>query len=252
MKIFIISLKHSFYRREKIENKLNSLKLPFYFFDAVDGKNDHHKIFKHYNNKKRVAIKGYPLKPGELGCFASHFSLWEKCVELDEPLLILEDDIELENGFINIYKKMHFLTRSIPYFRIGRVLDGKYLNVTKLDKDHDLVIYTKPVRSTQGYVITPDAARKFIKASCDWYEPVDDFMEKEWLHGVLNYGIEPPLVHHDLSFDSEIGERKKPLTPLHVKVIRELHRSYESTRRFVFNFLKKRNFKLDEMNLINE
>ena len=30
----------------------------------------------------------------EMGCFASHYLLWEKCVELDEAIMILEDDVE--------------------------------------------------------------------------------------------------------------------------------------------------------------
>ncbi|WP_025452269.1 glycosyltransferase family 25 protein, partial [Helicobacter pylori] len=30
---------------------------------------------------------------GELGCYASHYSLWQKCIELNEAICILEDDI---------------------------------------------------------------------------------------------------------------------------------------------------------------
>jgi len=31
-------------------------------------------------------------KPGHQGCFLSHFQLWQKCVELKEPVIILEHD----------------------------------------------------------------------------------------------------------------------------------------------------------------
>ena len=31
-------------------------------------------------------------KPGHQGCFLSHFELWQKCIELDEPIIILEHD----------------------------------------------------------------------------------------------------------------------------------------------------------------
>ena len=30
---------------------------------------------------------------GEVGCVLSHFKLWKKCIELEEPVLILEDDV---------------------------------------------------------------------------------------------------------------------------------------------------------------
>ncbi|MDF2183835.1 glycosyltransferase family 25 protein [Grimontia hollisae] len=244
MKIIIVSLKHSLERRKKIEKTLSALKLPFCFFDAVDGKNEHHKIFDHYNNKKRVFIKGYPLKPGELGCFASHYSLWEKCVELNEPLLVLEDDIELEDDFLNVYKEILSLTGSIPYFKLGRTLKARYQSVKKIDDNYHLVIYKKSSSGALGYVITPDAAKKFINTAYNWYEPVDDFMEKEWLHGVLNFGIEPPLIRHDFNIHSEIGERAKPYIPLSVRVIRELYRSYESIRKLCYSFYKMRKVNL--------
>ena len=32
---------------------------------------------------------------GEVGCVLSHLKLWRKCVELQEPILILEDDVEI-------------------------------------------------------------------------------------------------------------------------------------------------------------
>ena len=30
----------------------------------------------------------------EMECFASHYLLWEKCIKLDEPIIILEDYVE--------------------------------------------------------------------------------------------------------------------------------------------------------------
>ena len=32
---------------------------------------------------------------GALGCSLSHIALWRRCVELDEPIVVIEDDIEL-------------------------------------------------------------------------------------------------------------------------------------------------------------
>ena len=30
--------------------------------------------------------------PGAQGCFLSHYMLWQRCVELDQPIIVLEDD----------------------------------------------------------------------------------------------------------------------------------------------------------------
>jgi GR25 family glycosyltransferase involved in LPS biosynthesis len=39
------------------------------------------------------------LRPGVLGCFYSHYRLWQKCVELNEPIFIFEDDVIFERGY---------------------------------------------------------------------------------------------------------------------------------------------------------
>lgn len=40
--------------------------------------------------------------PGVIGCFDSHYRLWKKCVKLDEPIMIFEDDAHIQRGFINV------------------------------------------------------------------------------------------------------------------------------------------------------
>ncbi|CCF80089.1 putative lipopolysaccharide biosynthesis protein [Helicobacter bizzozeronii CCUG 35545] len=39
------------------------------------------------------------MSMGELGCYASHYSLWQKCIQLHEPIAILEDDVHLKPHF---------------------------------------------------------------------------------------------------------------------------------------------------------
>jgi GR25 family glycosyltransferase involved in LPS biosynthesis len=39
------------------------------------------------------------LSPGTLGCFYSHYRLWQKCVELNEPIFIFEDDVIFSRGY---------------------------------------------------------------------------------------------------------------------------------------------------------
>jgi glycosyl transferase family 25 len=39
------------------------------------------------------------MSPGVRGCFYSHYRLWKKCVELNEPITIWEDDIVLSRSY---------------------------------------------------------------------------------------------------------------------------------------------------------
>lgn len=36
-------------------------------------------------------------RPGVQGCFLSHWSLWKKCIEINEPIIILEHDAVIQN-----------------------------------------------------------------------------------------------------------------------------------------------------------
>ena len=40
-----------------------------------------------------------PLTKGEVGCFLSHWHLWNKCIEKNEPIIVLEDDAILTDKF---------------------------------------------------------------------------------------------------------------------------------------------------------
>nr|WP_238409164.1 glycosyltransferase family 25 protein [Helicobacter pylori] len=40
------------------------------------------------------------LLPQEFGCYLSHYLLWKECVKLNQPVVILEDDVALESNFM--------------------------------------------------------------------------------------------------------------------------------------------------------
>ena len=61
-------------------------------------------FLKDYHGKifQRMGVgndAGKMSKPGVVGCFYSHYTLWEKCVELNEPIMIFEDDVKFYRNF---------------------------------------------------------------------------------------------------------------------------------------------------------
>lgn len=44
------------------------------------------------NKSKNQSKKFIGDLPGAQGCFLSHYMLWNRCVEIDQPIIILEDD----------------------------------------------------------------------------------------------------------------------------------------------------------------
>src|SRR3546814_4320493 len=63
-------------------------------------------LFKKYNDKKRARLRGSgaSLRLSQLGCFASHYLLWEKCVQARKAIIVLEDDAILLPEFMSFYE----------------------------------------------------------------------------------------------------------------------------------------------------
>ena len=51
----------------------------------------HYKIYR----RQYVGQEDIPKlsRPGVIGCFYSHYNLWKKCIELEQPIMIFEDDV---------------------------------------------------------------------------------------------------------------------------------------------------------------
>lgn len=103
-RIFMINLVRRLERRHKMERSFLELGLDVEHVPAIDGQ----KLTPEYFEEIGVKfLPGYadpfhnrPMTMGEIGCFLSHFSIWERQVveKLDE-ILILEDDIRFEPYF---------------------------------------------------------------------------------------------------------------------------------------------------------
>lgn len=111
-----------------------------------------------------------------IGCALSHINLWHKCIELNEPILIMEDDVYITekinnnmNKIINNY--MEFDNPSILYLcslAHAHKLNSKF-NVKGFDYNSDLYTYNYTVDpfpcGMQAYIINPSAAKLLI-ATC--------------------------------------------------------------------------------------
>lgn len=109
--------------------------------------------------------------PGVKGCFYSHFRLWKKCVELNEPIIIWEDDIVLVRKFISVdwddvlIVALGHPTKSLKYM--------DYLeNPEKFAAAKDY--YQSSMPGCCGYAIKPHAAKILIDTYNKTYLPADN------------------------------------------------------------------------------
>ncbi len=110
--------------------------------------------------------------PGVKGCFMSHYLLWQKCIELDEPMMIFEDDVVFYRGWepvqwegvlILSLGKKSFLSEPAKTY-----LEAPQGNPQPMP----WTAFSMPGAS--GYAITPDAARSLYKFYRPYYYPADN------------------------------------------------------------------------------
>jgi glycosyl transferase, family 25 len=235
MKIFVISLTRALDRREHITRRLSELGVAFEFFDAIDGGTSNHPVLARYDHALRLKKIGYGMRPGEIGVYASHYLLWQWCAENNTPCIVLEDDIEFSEDFSQVIAWLEQHIARLGFTRIGWVFDRPFRALENAVGARQLGKHLKGPRGGQGYAIHPSAAKKYLAQSERWSEPMDDYMDMEWRHGVLMLALYPAPVWPLDRFESTIGARPKQPMPLGWKLRREIYQSWVRLRSFVFN-----------------
>ncbi|BEG57722.1 hypothetical protein NHP21005_14100 [Helicobacter sp. NHP21005] len=176
--------------------------------------------------------EGVPMSLGELGCFASHYSLWQRCIELQEPLCVLEDDIALESHFFEAIDHIAKHIHGLHWVRLMHLFTDQISSTPTSTPQISIIPYSYPSygSGTQGYVLDPTAAKAFIKASQHWVMPVDFVLENTYLHGIKNHVFEPFAIseHIQNTLEGNISRDRDVGYPPLVGAIRHLHRYYVS------------------------
>lgn len=234
MKIFVISLKSSVSRRETAAEELKGI--PFSFFDASNLKeNPDHFIFSLYDQAKTKRYKGYDLTIPELGCFASHISLWRQCVADGEEYLIFEDNLSLFGDLNKQLSNIKPLVIEYGVVKLGNIFERKYTEIQRIDEKYTLISNLKGACGTSAYAITPKAAQNYLDHVAGFFEPVDDFMDNEWRTEQTLYSYHPKLVSRS-DASSVIGKRKdKSRLGTLNKVSAELYRFTKKVAQSVYN-----------------
>ena len=146
-----------------------------------------------YQLEENINRKKNPLS--EMGCFASHYMLWKRCVEIAEPIIILEHDTMFLSPIPSLkFKHVISLAQALympPRIRVGAIKQPRPREVfhpmRRLDTGH-------------CYAITPEGANLLLRAAKHRLVlPADAFIQKELLD-ILHY--RPPLVGFDYKFST--------------------------------------------------
>lgn len=199
MKAYIINLSKAEDRRAWMREQILGIQgIEFVFFPAISYEDERFLQYrKHWDCDWLVKLyRGKVLSLGEKACFASHYALWEECVKTQTNILVLEDDIVLNRDFA--LKIEELLSQEQPDFlRLMPLFEKKSFEYKK-----GIHCSFEGVCGTQGYYLTPKAAKAFIKRASLWFCPVDNYLDKFYAHQIENLFCSPPLISLSSTFES--------------------------------------------------
>jgi glycosyl transferase family 25 len=205
--VLVISLPDSVERRARSAEELGHFGIPFEFVDALRG-NSEHALVQKINQRKFILRNRRKALDGEIGCYASHYSTWLRCIEINRPVVIFEDDFQLlprAGDFFNVAEKIAIkaplVKLEVPskIKRNRRPVEIMGFNVFE---------YVKVPHCCIAYMLTPWAAKVLVRNSYEFKYPVDVFIRNIGLHGMPVWGLRPAVADRGPhNFRSEIGDR---------------------------------------------
>ena len=165
MKKLVISLQRRTDRKKEFyKNNLTN----YQFIKAID--------YKRLNNfivdeNFRDPFKNRPVLKSEVACFLSHKKAWEECLKLNEPVIILEDDVVINDKWDEEYYKDLIDKYNFIYLQKNENEPNRVISI-----DDRLEIPFYPYNLT-GYIIKPSTA-KVLLDNIDKIIPADEYVPK--------------------------------------------------------------------------
>lgn len=162
---------------------------PAEIFDAFDGTgrlNPDIIVPEHSRNKDWVSwlkLVNTTLTKPEICCFLSHFALWVKCVEEDQPLIALEHDAVMLQPFTE-----HMAINALIYLGSNEMFQKNYWN--PIPPHAQLFPDYRYILRTHAYSVDPICAKNLISDAIHKgiYTAVDVMMNIQ-KYSILCFGI---------------------------------------------------------------
>lgn len=203
-RIFVVSMADAAERRRIFAAGAAGAAVPWSFFDAWD--RPHPEL--DYDEDAAIIAKGRPLRKGEIGCYSSHYALWRQLAGDDgaDQYIVLEDDVIADWDFLARFAAIDHGLAGHDYIRLyykkpapSRVVEKDFVCRTSW-----LIELSGYCFGTQGYLVSKAGAQRLAEHCRVLCRPIDDEMDRSWVHGVPNLAVFPfPLMERKI--ESGIG-----------------------------------------------
>lgn len=193
--VVVISLLHARERRRKMQSELDSAGISFRFFDAVNGLSLDEEQLKACTSGSPKNVFKRPLSLPEIGCYLSHFKIWESvCHSEARWTIILEDDADIREDFADVAMTIGELESGPAIIKLNKSRSMIFRNVARLANHHRLVEPWVGPALTIGYAINRQAACQLTKLALPFARPVDIDLKHWWEFGIEMFVVKPEIV----------------------------------------------------------
>lgn len=198
MRHFIINIERAVERRARMVDAFTRQYLDFEIIEGYDWRNltEEHLLGVDYEVRARQGRRTVRL--GSVGCWLGHKKAMRRLVESHERLAaVFEDDIDITNDLGPVLAEIEstsikfdivFLHRNKPEYR--------FMPIWRLSPTHKFGIVKYQDWGTQGYVITRDAAKRFLRDNPLMIHRIDHTLHSYWENNMITYTLNPPVVSH--------------------------------------------------------
>lgn len=186
---FIINMDRDTERLHNVSRQFERAGLRFTREPAVDGTAVPNDLRPYFFDTCKTS-----LKPGEIGCYASHLSIMRRIVEhaTAPVVLICEDDIEIPSDFATIVDEvLEKVLSGWDIIRLSSRPKRAVVPVVTLTGGRSISLYSKGPVGTGAYLINRSGARKFLLPEVRT-RAIDNDMKRGWHFGHKMYGVVPP------------------------------------------------------------
>jgi glycosyl transferase family 25 len=210
--IYVINLDRSPDRLANMTRRLERLALAWTRIPAMDGREFGPPPWPDHDFPGFDRCMGKPPNPNEVGCYLSHVAALRAAAESESDIsLILEDDAELSEDFREVLEDLIAHRADWDVVTLAGLHRAMPRPNVQLRNGRQLVTFLAPQRSAAAYLLTRDAARKYLTRILPMRVPFDQEFDKGWRYGLRFRGVVPLPVAVDRR-NSTIGHgrNKKP------------------------------------------
>ena len=179
MKSYLINLDKDAERLTFFKANFDRLGIAFERIPAVDGRTFSEEDYKSFmkdrpRNYNRTQTKNW-LR-GQMGCFLSHYTAWQKIAEGTDPFCaVFEDDIHVSDDLAKILSDSSWIPENIDIIRLETSTNRIRLTANPIMSYMNRNLYG--VKSTSwcagAYILNRKTAQRLVDLSAVYHEPAD-------------------------------------------------------------------------------